>query len=50
MSSLMHDRMPPIPKDQWTHAQKRAADEFAKARGQECDQTIHVNFLVQKKL
>jgi 4-carboxymuconolactone decarboxylase len=29
------DRMPPIPKDQWTDAQKKAAAEFAAARKQE---------------
>ncbi len=29
------DRMPPIPKEQWTDAQKKAAAEFAAARKQE---------------
>jgi 4-carboxymuconolactone decarboxylase len=29
------DRMPPIPKEQWTDAQKQAAAEFAAARKQE---------------
>jgi 4-carboxymuconolactone decarboxylase len=29
------DRMPPIPKDQWTDAHKQAAAEFAAARKQE---------------
>ena len=30
-----HDRMPPIPNDQWSEAQKKAAAEFAEARRQE---------------
>src|SRR5215510_5741572 len=29
------DRMPPIPADRWTAAQKEAAAEFAELRGQE---------------
>jgi len=29
------DRLPPIPKDRWTDAQKRAAAEFAESRKQE---------------
>jgi 4-carboxymuconolactone decarboxylase len=29
------DRMPPIPKEQWTDAQKQAAAEFARSRKQE---------------
>src|SRR5215510_3822694 len=29
------DRMPPIPADRWTAAQKEAAAEFARMRGQE---------------
>ena len=31
----MTDRMPPIPRAQWTDAQARAADEFERLRGQE---------------
>jgi 4-carboxymuconolactone decarboxylase len=31
----MTDRMPPIPKDQWTEAQAKAAAEFARMRGQD---------------
>src|SRR5204863_4222440 len=31
----MTDRMPPIPKEQWTEPQARAAAEFAKMRGQD---------------
>jgi 4-carboxymuconolactone decarboxylase len=31
----MTERMPPIPKDQWTDAQHKAATEFAMMRGQE---------------
>jgi len=31
----MTDRMPPIPRDQWTEAQAKAAAEFARMRGQE---------------
>ncbi len=31
----MNDRMPPIPRDQWTEAQQKAAIEFAAMRGQE---------------
>jgi 4-carboxymuconolactone decarboxylase len=31
----MIDRMPPIPKEQWTEAQTRAAAEFARMRGQD---------------
>ena len=31
----MTDRMPPIPKEQWTDAQARAAAEFVRMRGQE---------------
>jgi 4-carboxymuconolactone decarboxylase len=31
---VLHDRMPPIPKEQWTGAQKQAAAEFAAMRGQ----------------
>jgi 4-carboxymuconolactone decarboxylase len=31
----MTDRMPPIQKDQWTDAQRKAAVEFAAMRGQE---------------
>ena len=31
----MTDRMPPIPKEQWTDAQARAAAEFARMRGQD---------------
>ena len=31
----MNDRMPPIPRDQWTEAQAKAAAEFARMRGQE---------------
>src|SRR5580765_5330091 len=29
------DRLPPIPTDQWTDAQRKAAGEFATMRGQE---------------
>jgi 4-carboxymuconolactone decarboxylase len=35
MSISGPDRMPPIPKEQWTTAQKQAAAEFAAARKQE---------------
>jgi 4-carboxymuconolactone decarboxylase len=35
MAAPAHDRMPPIPKEQWTDAQKKAAAEFAAARKQE---------------
>jgi 4-carboxymuconolactone decarboxylase len=35
MTGPPQDRMPPIPKDQWTDAQKKAAAEFAAARKQE---------------
>jgi 4-carboxymuconolactone decarboxylase len=35
MSILGRDRMPPIPKEQWTDAQQKAAAEFAAARKQE---------------
>ena len=31
----MTDRMPPIPRDQWTEAQAKAAAEFARMRGQD---------------
>ncbi len=31
----MTDRMPPIPRDRWTDAQAKAAEEFARLRGQE---------------
>ena len=31
----MTDRMPPMPKEQWTEAQQKAAAEFAAKRGQE---------------
>jgi 4-carboxymuconolactone decarboxylase len=31
----MTDRMPPIPKEQWTEAQARAAADFARLRGQD---------------
>jgi 4-carboxymuconolactone decarboxylase len=31
----MTDRMPPIPKEQWTDAQASAAAEFARMRGQD---------------
>ena len=31
----MTDRMPPIPKEQWTDAQAKAAAEFARMRGQD---------------
>src|SRR4051812_43840764 len=31
----MTDRMPPIPKEQWTEAQMKAAAEFARMRGQD---------------
>ena len=31
----MVDRMPPIPEDHWSDAQKRAASEFKQMRGQE---------------
>jgi 4-carboxymuconolactone decarboxylase len=31
----MTDRMPPIPKERWTEAQAKAADEFARMRGQQ---------------
>ena len=30
----MNDRMPPIPRSQWTEAQTKAADEFERMRGQ----------------
>ena len=30
----MTDRMPPIPKDQWTDSQAKAAAEFERMRGQ----------------
>ena len=33
--SSMTDRMPPIPRDQWTEAQTKAAAEFARMRGQD---------------
>src|SRR5262249_57027382 len=35
MPSPSADRMPPIPKAQWTDAQQKAAGEFAAMRGQE---------------
>src|SRR5262249_10509344 len=35
MPSPSADRMPPIPKAQWTAAQKKAATEFATMRGQD---------------
>ena len=35
MSIPVHDRMPSIPKDQWTDAQRQAAATFAELRGQE---------------
>src|SRR5882757_2625481 len=35
MSTPAPDRMPPIPRDQWTAAQQKAAIEFAAIRGQE---------------
>jgi 4-carboxymuconolactone decarboxylase len=35
MSMPGHDRMPPIPKDRWSEAQKKAAAEFTAARKQE---------------
>ena len=35
MGQTMTDRMPPIPKEQWTEAQKKAAAEFAAMRGQD---------------
>lgn len=35
MSIPVHDRMPSIPKDQWTDAQRQAAAKFAELRGQE---------------
>jgi len=31
----MTDRMPPIPREQWTDAQAKAATEFARMRGQD---------------
>src|SRR5437763_17159905 len=31
----MTDRMPPIPREQWTDAQAKAAEEFARMRGQD---------------
>ena len=31
----MTDRMPPIPREQWTEAQAKAAAEFAQMRGQD---------------
>jgi 4-carboxymuconolactone decarboxylase len=31
----MTDRMPPIPRSQWTAAQSNAAEEFARMRGQD---------------
>ena len=31
----MTDRMPPMPKEQWTEAQQKAAAEFAATRGQD---------------
>src|SRR5205085_11111774 len=31
----MTDRMPPIPKEQWTEAQTKAAEEFSRMRGQD---------------
>ena len=31
----MTDRMPPIPREQWTDAQAKAAAEFARMRGQD---------------
>ena len=31
----MTDRMPPIPREQWTEAQAKAAAEFARMRGQD---------------
>ena len=33
MSIPGHDRMPPIPKSQWTDAQQQAAGQFAESRG-----------------
>jgi len=33
MSALAQDRMPPLPGDQWTDAQRKAAAEFKEARG-----------------
>jgi len=35
MSTPAPDRLPPIPTDQWTDAQRKAAVEFAALRGQE---------------
>jgi len=35
MTGPPQDRMPPIPQNQWTDAQKKAAAEFAAARKQE---------------
>jgi 4-carboxymuconolactone decarboxylase len=35
MSTPAPDRLPPIPIDQWTDAQRKAAVEFAAMRGQE---------------
>src|ERR1051325_7063469 len=31
----MTDRMPPIPRDQWTASQREAGDQFLKMRGQD---------------
>ena len=33
MSIPLHDRMPPIPKEQWTDSQRQAAARFADLRG-----------------
>ena len=35
MTAPTDDRMPPLPKEQWTDAQKLAAEEFARSRKQE---------------
>jgi 4-carboxymuconolactone decarboxylase len=35
MSIPQHDRMPPIPQEQWTDAQQTAAARFAEMRGQQ---------------
>ena len=35
MSIHVHDRMPPVPQDQWTDTQRQAAAKFAELRGQD---------------
>jgi len=35
LSIHVHDRMPPVPQDQWTDTQRQAAAKFAELRGQD---------------